>query len=48
MAGKYHVQEGMVDSYGITGLKDLDAQAVSPLSTGGGQQKTGSDQLREQ
>ena len=26
----------MVDSYGITGLKDLDAQAVSPLSTGGG------------
>jgi len=26
----------MVDSYGITGLKDLDAQAVSPLSTGEG------------
>ena len=36
MAGKYHVYEGMVDSYGKTGLKDLDAQAVSPLSTGGG------------
>ena len=36
MAGKYHVQEGIMDSYGITGLKDLDAQAVSPLSTGGG------------
>ena len=48
MAGKYHVQEGMVDSYGITGLKDLDAQAVSPLSTGEGQPKTKSDQLRQQ
>jgi len=26
----------MVDSYGKTGLKDLDAQAVILLSTGGG------------
>ena len=36
MADKYHVQEGIVDSYGITGLKGLDAKVVSPLSTGGG------------
>ena len=41
MAGKYHIQEDIVDSYGITGLKDLDAQAVIPLSTSGGQQKMG-------
>ena len=36
MESKYHIQEGIVDSYGITGLKVLDAQAVIPLSTGGG------------
>ena len=47
MAGKYHVQEGMMDSYGITGLKDLDAQAVFPLSTSEGQQKTGKRPARE-
>ena len=38
----------MVDSYGITlGFKGLDAQAVFPLSTSGGYQRLGSDQLRE-
>ena len=48
MVGKYRIQEGIVDSYGITfGFKGLDAQAVFPLSTGEGQQNTGKRPARE-
>ena len=37
MAGRYHIQEGIVDSYGITlGFMEVDAQAVFPLNTGEG------------
>ena len=48
MAGRYRIQEGIVDSYGITlGFKGLDAQAVFPLSTSEGQEKTGKRPTRE-
>ena len=47
--GRYRIQEGIVDSYGITlGFKGLDAQAVFPLSTGEGQKETGKRPTREQ
>ena len=48
MAGRYRIQEGIVDSSGITlGFKGLDAQAVFPLSTSEGQQKTRKRPTRE-
>ena len=48
MAGKYRIQEGMVDSYGITlGFMELYAQAVFPLSTSEGQKETGKRPARE-
>ena len=48
MAGRYRIQVGMVDSYGITlGFMELDAQAVFPISTGEGWQKTGKQPARE-
>ena len=48
MAGKYRIQEGMVDSYGITlGFMEVDPQAVFPLSTSEGQKETGKRPARE-
>ena len=48
MAGRYRIQEGIVDSYGITlGFKGLDAQAAFPLSTSEGQKETGKRPARE-
>ena len=40
-AKEYHIQVDIMDSCGKTGLWSLDAQAVFPLSTDEGQQKTG-------
>ena len=48
VAIKYHIQVGMVDTNGTIGLWELDARVELILSTGEGQQKTRSDQLREQ
>ena len=45
VAVKYHIQVGMVDTFGF---RELDARVELILSTGEGQQETGSDQLREQ
>ena len=48
MAGRYRIQEGMVDSYGITlGFMEDDAQAAFPLSTNEGQKETGKRPTRE-
>ena len=48
MAVKYHIQVDMVDIFGKLWFWELDARVELILSTGEGQQKTGSDQLREQ
>ena len=45
MAGKYHVQEGMVDSYGATSFKGFDAQAEFHLVRAKASKRRGSDQL---
>ena len=46
-AGRYRIQEGIVDPCGITfGFNGLDAQ-VFPLSTSEGQQRTGKRPTRE-
>ena len=47
-AGRYRIQEGMVDSYGITlGFMEVDAQAVISLSTSEGQKETRKRPTRE-
>ena len=45
MASKYHMYVGMVDSYGITGLKgSVDAQAEFRLVLAKANKRVGSDQ----
>ena len=48
VAVKYHIQVGMVDTMENFGFWELDARVELILSTGEGQEKTGSDQLKEQ